>query len=83
MNKIGIILLIIYVIGVIIFLFVFKKYLPYKEDECRIEFDGIHPITEDMHNDDNILRAIIWPLIVALIIALSPIMILKHLYNKL
>lgn len=83
MSKIGIILLIIYVIGVIIFLFVFKKYLPYKEGECRIEFDGMHPITEDMHDDDNIIRAIIWPLIVALLIALSPTMILKYLYNKL
>ena len=83
MNKTGIILLIIYVIGVIIFLFIFKKYLPYKEGEYRIEFDGAFPVTEDMHNDDNILRAIIWPLIVALLIALSPIVILKYLYNKL
>lgn len=83
MNKIDIILLIIYVIGVIIFLLVFKKYLPYKEGEYRIDFDGAFPVTEDMHNDDNILRAIIWPLIVALLIALSPIVILKYLYNKL
>jgi hypothetical protein len=83
MSKIAIILLIIYTIGVIISLFVFKKYLPYKEGECRIEFDGMHPVTEDMHDDDNIIRAIIWPLIVAFLIALSPILILKHLYNKL
>lgn len=83
MNKIGIILLIIYIIGIIIFLFIFKKYLPYEEGECRIDFDGMHPVTEDMHDNDNVCRAIMWPLIVALIIALSPILILKHLYNKL
>ena len=83
MNKIGIILLIIYVIGIIIFLFIFKKYLPYKEGECRIEFDGMYPITEDIHNDDNIVRAVIWPLIVVFIIALSPIVLLRYLYEKL
>lgn len=83
MNKTGIILLIIYVIGVIIFLFVFKKYLPYKEGEYRLEFYGMHPVTEDMHDDDNIVRAVTWPIIVALLISLSPIVLLKHLYNKL
>ena len=82
-SKVGMILLIIYVIGIIISLFIFKKYLPYEEGEYTIEFDGAYPVTKDMHDNDNILRAIIWPLIVAFLIAFSPIMILKYLYNKL
>jgi hypothetical protein len=77
------ILLITYVIGIIISLFIFKKYLPYEEGEYTIEFDGVHPVTKDMHDVDNVMRAIIWPLIVCFLIAMSPMIILRYLYGKL
>lgn len=75
--------LIIYIVGVIIASFVIPKMLPYKENMWRIEYYGVHKITRNEHFCDNILRILIWPLLVAVFIILLPIVVVSNLIEKL
>lgn len=45
-----IILIVIYIIGVIIWMKIEKKYFPYEKGDYTIEFDGAHKITPEIYN---------------------------------
>jgi hypothetical protein len=74
--------LIIYIVGVVIASFAIPKMLPYKENMWRIEYDGVREITENEHYCDNIARILIWPLLVAVVIILFPIVVISNLIEK-
>lgn len=75
--------LIIYIVGVIVASFVIPKMLPYEENMWRIEYYGVHQITETEHFLDNIARILTWPLLVVVLIILLPIMVVGNLIEKL
>lgn len=78
-----IILIVIYIIGVILWMKIEKKYFPYKEGEYKIEFDGAHEVTPEIHDGDSICRSVLWPLCLAVIIALLPMRLLIIIFEKL
>lgn len=81
--MLAIILIAIYIIGVIIWMKIEKKYFPYEEGEYTIEFDGAHEITPEIHDDNAICRSILWPLFLVIIIVLFPIVLIQMIYHKL
>lgn len=83
MTELEITLLVIYLVGIVVWMLVEKKFNPYEEGEYKIEFDGAHEVTPEMHDDDAICRSVLWPLCLAFIIALLPFTIAIWLYNKL
>lgn len=74
--------LIIYIVGVIIASFIIPKAFPYREDSYEIGFNYTLKITEDRHKADNVRRVLIWPLVVAVVIILFPIMVISNLIEK-
>ena len=82
MSTTGIILLSIYIIGVPIWMFIEKKYIPYQEGEYTIEFDRAYEVTPEMHKTDAIARSVMWPLCAAFVIVLLPVVLLEALYEK-
>lgn len=74
--------LIIYIVGVIIASFIIPKILPYEEGMWRCEISGVRLISEDDHRLDNIARILIWPLLVAVVIILFPIVVISNLIEK-
>lgn len=73
--------IIIYIVGLIIAAIVIPKILPYKEGMWRIEYEGAYPITEEMHKNDNLIRIIIWPILLIALIILFPIAIIGRLID--
>jgi Ca2+/H+ antiporter len=76
-------LILIYIIGLLIWIKIENKYFPYEEEEYTIEFDGAHEITPEMHECDSIARSILWPISLSFIIIMSPIIIISMIYKKL
>ena len=81
--MLSIILIVIYIVGIIIWMKIEKKYFPYKEGEYTIEFDGAHEITPEIHDDNAMCRSVLWPLYLAIIIVLLPFKLVDIIYNKL
>lgn len=78
-----IILIAIYIVGIIVWMKIEKKYFPYEEGDYTIEFDGAHEITPEIYDSNVQARAIIWPLCLCLIIVLLPFKLINIIYNKL
>ena len=76
-------LVLIYIIGLLIWIKIEKKYFPYKEGDYTLEFDGAHEITREMHEFNAIARTILWPVCLTLIIALLPVKIINIIYKNL
>ena len=75
--------LIVYLIGIPIWMWIEIKYMPYEEGEYSIEFDGAHEITPEIHKDMAICRSILWPLCAAFILVLLPLKLAQNIYEKL
>lgn len=73
--------LIIYVVGLIIAAIVAPKLMPYEEGMWRIEYGEAHPISEEEHKSDNVMRVLLWPLLLAVFIILLPCKMLTSLCN--
>ena len=78
-----IILIVIYIIGVIIWIKIEKKYFPYEEGEYTIEFDGAHEMTPEIHDDNAMCRSALWPLVLTVILVLLPVVLIQKIYDKL
>ena len=78
-----IILIVIYIVGIIIWMKIEKKYFPYEEGDYTIEFDGAHEITPEIHDNNAICRSVLWPLCLTVIIVLLPIKLLNIIFEKL
>ena len=78
-----IVLIVIYILGVVIWMKIEKKYFPYEEGDYTIEFDGAHEITPEMHDNDAIYRSMIWPCFLGCLIVLLPLKLIDIIYNKL
>ena len=79
----GWILLAIYIIGIPIWIFVEKKFFPFKDGDYTIEFDGAHEITPEIWQCDVEARAALWPLCLAIIIILFPCKLIDIIFEKL
>lgn len=79
----GWILLAIYIIGIPIWIFVEKKFFPFKDGDYTIEFDGAHEITPEIWQCDVEARAGLWPLCLAIIIILFPCKLIDIIFEKL
>lgn len=67
---------IIYFVGVIICSFLFPRLFPYTEGDFEL-IDGVFvEKSESQHKADNSTRTILWPLVVAFLVILTPIVIL-------
>ena len=71
-----------YIVGIVVWMKIEKKYFPYEEGEYTMEYDGAHEITEEMHNNRSIERSILWPLCVSVILVFLPIKAIIWLFDK-
>lgn len=81
--MIGWILLAVYIIGIPCWIRMEKRFLPFREGDYHIEFDGAHEITPEVWRRDVCARAGVWPLCVAVIIALLLVIVIDRLFDKL
>lgn len=81
--MLAIILIVIYIVGIIVWMKIEKKYFPYEEGEYTIEFDGANEITPEMHDDNVKARTILWPLFLFFIIGLIPFKLINIIYHRL
>ena len=81
MTELDMTLLVAYIVGIFVWMLVEKRFFPYEEGEYTIEFDGAHEITPDMHKDRSICRSILWPLCLAFIIVMLPLVALEKIYD--
>ena len=71
-----------YIVGIVVWMRVEKRFFPYEDGEYTIEFDGAHEITEEIHNDRAIGRSIIWPFCLFAILLLLPMRALIWLFYR-
>ena len=71
--------LIIYVVGLVISAMVLPKLMPYEEGMWRIEYGEAHLISEEEYKSDNVVRVLLWPLLLAALIILLPFRLLISL----
>lgn len=70
---------IIYFVGVIICSFLFPRLFPYTEGDFEL-IDGVCvEKSESLHKIDNSARVMLWPLVVAFMAMLTPIVILDSI----
>lgn len=81
--MIGWIILAIYILIIPLWIFVEKKFFPFKEGDYTIEFDGAHEITPEIWQCDVEARAVLWPICVAVIIVLLPFKLLDIIFERL
>lgn len=67
---------IIYFVGVIICAFLFPRLFPYQEGDWELIDGVLVEKDESQHKIDNSARVMLWPLVVAFIAMLAPIVIL-------
>lgn len=79
----GWILLAIYIVGIPIWIFVEKRFFPFKDGDYTVDFDGAHKITPEMWKCYVEARAVLWPLCLAIIIILLPCMLIDIIFEKL
>ena len=83
MSNAGILLTVLYIVGIFIWMLIEKKFFPYEEEEYTIEWWGVEEITEDIHNGRAILRSALWPLCLVFIIIMIPVVLLSKIFEKL
>ena len=81
--MIGWILLAVYVLGIPLWMWIEKKFFPFKEGEYTIDFDCIQEITPEMWKNNVIARSVIWPLCVTVGIVLFPFWLLDKIFDLL
>ena len=74
-------ILFLYILGIPCWIWIEKKYFPFREGDYHIEFDGAHEITPDIWKTEVCARAGLWPLCVLFIIVLSPISVIDKLFD--
>lgn len=83
MSLTILLIIVIYIIGLLIWIAIEKKCFPYKEGDYTIEFDGAHEITPEMHESNAIARSILWPICLVFIVALLPVIIIRIIFKNL
>lgn len=83
MTKEEICVLVLYIVGIFIWMKIEKIFFPYKEGEYTIEWWGAEEITEDIHKGRAVCRSVLWPLCFAFIIMMLPIVLLDKIFEKL
>lgn len=81
--MIGWIILAIYILIIPLWIWIEKRFFPFKEGDYTIEFDGAHEITPEIWQCDVEARAALWPICVAVIIVLLPFKLLNVIFEKL
>ena len=81
--MVGLIILGIYILGIVISALVFPKLFPYEEGEWEILCGEAMPIDEEEHKMNLAAMCFIWPLFLALILAIVlPIKLIEYLSSK-
>ena len=83
MSNAEILLTILYIVGIFMWMLIEKKFLPYEKGEYTIELWGAEEITEDIHNVRAVCRSILWPLCLAFIIMMLPVVLLNKIFENL
>ena len=81
--MIGWIILVIYILIIPLWMWMEKRFFPFKEGDYTIEFDGAHEITPEMWQCDVETRAMLWPLCLVVIIILLPFKLIDIIFEKL
>ena len=81
--MIGWTLLAIYIVGIPVWIWAEKKFAPFEEGDYTIEFDGAHEITPDIWKSRVCARAALWPICIAVIVALFPIVLIDKIFELL
>lgn len=79
----GLIILVVYILGVPAWMWIEKIFFPYKEGDYTIDYDGAHEITPEIWKCDAEARACIWPICLAAIITILPIVLFDKIFEKL
>lgn len=79
--MIGWILLTVYIVGIPCWIWIEKRFFPWKEGDYTIDFDGAHEITPEVWQCDVCARAGLWPLVLAFIIVLLPFKLIDILFE--
>lgn len=83
MNATEILLCFLYIVGIFMWMIVEKIFFPYEEGEYTLEWWGAEEITEDIHNGRAVCRSVLWPLCLAFIIMMLPVVLLNKIFEKL
>lgn len=83
MTNTEILLIVLYIVGIFIWMLIEKNFFPYEEGEYTIEWWGAEEITEDIHKGRAICRSILQPLCLAFIIMMIPVVLLNKIFEKL
>lgn len=73
---------IIYFVGVIICAFLFPRLFPYPEGDWKLIDGVLVEKDESQHKIDNSARVMLWPLVVAFMAILTPIVILDSIASR-
>lgn len=73
---------IIYFVGVIICSFLFPRLFPYTGGDFEYIDGVLVEKNESQHKADNSARVMLWPLVVAFLVILTPIVILDAIASK-
>lgn len=76
-----ILIIVIYVVGVLVWMKLEKRYNPWEEGEYHLEFDGAHLIDPELHNEESVMRSVLWPLCLVFLVVLSPILIFQWIWK--
>lgn len=81
--MIELILLAVYILGIPYWIWMEKRFFPFQEGDCAFDFCEIYEITLETWRCDVCTRAFLWPLCVAFIIIILPIIVINKLFDKL
>ena len=77
------IILAIYILVIPLWIWMEKRFFPFREGDYTIEYDGPHEITPEIWQCDVEARSVLWPLCLAVFIILLPFKLLDILFEKL
>lgn len=77
------ILLVVYILGIPCSIWIEKRFFPFQKGGYTIEFDGVHEITKEVWKCNVCARGFLWPVYVAFIIVLLPLVAVDRLFEKL
>ena len=80
--MIGIILSIVYILGILCHIWIEKKFFPFEEGDYELDWDGPHEETEEMWKAKVCTRALLWPIVLAFVVVMLPIVIVDIIIDK-
>lgn len=79
----GWILLVVYILGIPCWIWMEKRFFPFQKGDYTLDYDRVDEITPEVWKYHVCARASFWPLCLAVVIILLPVVIIDKLFDKL